>query len=176
MKFNRIAAIVVVLASTLMAGCVGVAVESAHISSDTLIRNNHTQAALAGDAEAQYKVGTSYCCAPRNDADAFYNNQKATEFLCQAARQNHAKAAYDLGKIHSGNTIDGIRLLRRAATLVRDENLDNEVIAYYWFNQAALNGSAEATEALNKLGKKDISQWTDPMTTPCTIDEVYGAG
>lgn len=157
-----------------LTGCAGAVVESARMNNDGLLRDKHMEAALADDSEAQYLVGKSYCCAPRNDAEGFYNNRKATEFLCQVARQNHAAAAFEIARIHSGDTIDGVRLLRRAATLMRGEGVDNRVIAYYWYSRAAQLNSAEAVEVLRKLEKQQISQFDSPLTTPCTIDEVYG--
>jgi TPR repeat protein len=162
------------LASVMLTGCVGVAVEGARMSSDSAVRDQHTAAALAGDAEAQYKVGKSYCCAPRNDTDAFYDNRKATDFLCRAARQHHAGAAYELGKIHSGDTVQGLRLVRRAATLVVGDSVDEKAVAHYWFDRAADWGQADARSAADKLGAQDTSRFTDVATAPCTIDEVYG--
>ncbi|MBX3607632.1 MAG: hypothetical protein KF788_20295 [Piscinibacter sp.] len=158
-----------------LTGCVGVAVEGARMSSDAAVRDQHMAAAVAGDAEAQFKVGKSYCCAPRNDGDAFYDNRKATDFLCRAARQRHAGAAFELGKIHSGDTVRGVRLIRRAATLVVGDAVDEKVIAYYWFDRAAAWGEPEARRSADKLGAQDIKRFTDPATTPCTIDEVHGA-
>ena len=155
-------------------GCVGVTMESVHITHDTTVRDQHMAAAMAGDAEAQFIVGKSYCCAPKNNVDAFYNNRKATEFLCKAARQHHAGAAFALGKIYTDDTIDGVRWIRRAATAIRGDDLENKVIAYYWFNQAKLYGKADAADEMNELGAQDISQFMDPATTPCTLAEVFG--
>ncbi|MGH1460520.1 MAG: hypothetical protein ACRBB6_00630 [Neptuniibacter sp.] len=157
----------------LLSGCAGAVLESARMSDDALTRDKYLSAALSGDPESQYQVGKSYCCAPRNDSDSFYNNRKATEFLCQAARHNHPAAAFEVARIHSGDTVDGLRLLRRTANLVRGEELDNRLIAYYWYTQAANNGYAEAENTLNQLEKQDISQFVSPATTPCTLDEVY---
>lgn len=114
------------------------------------------------------------CCAPRNDVDGFYNNRKSIEFLCRAARQDHAQAAYELGKIYSGDIIDGLRLLRRAATAIRGDDLSNKTIAYYWFNQARLNGSSKAIKEMKELGTQDISNFVHPATAPCTLAEVVG--
>lgn len=163
-----------VLVLIFLSGCVGVAMEGAHITNATATRDKYMPAALEGNSEAQYKVGKSYCCAPKNDVDAFYNNHKATEFLCKAARQYHARAAFELGKIYSDDTIDGVRLLRRAVTAVRGDNLEKRPIAYYWFNQARLHGYEGAKEAMESLGDQDISQFSDPLTTPCTLTEVFG--
>lgn len=163
------------LSSLAFTGCAGVAIEGARMTGDAAVRNQHMPAALTGDAEAQYKVGKSYCCSPRHDADAFYDNRKATDFLCRAARQSHAAAAYELGKIHSGNTVQGLRLIRRAATLVAGETMDEKTLAYYWYDRAADWGLAEARSAADQLGAQDISRFGSPAATPCTIDEVYGA-
>jgi len=157
-----------------ISGCVGVAMEGVHITNDTAIRDQYMAAAMAGDTEAQYQVGKSYCCAPKNNVDAFYNNRKATEFLCKAARKHHPGAAFELGKIYTDDTIDGLRLLRRAATAARGDDLENKVIAFYWFNQANLYGHADAMAEMNNLGLQDISRFNDPMTTPCTLTEVFG--
>lgn len=175
MKFrNFLVLLILLLISFCLPGCVGVAMEGAHITNATTTRDKYMPAALEGDPEAQFKVGKSYCCAPKNDVDAFYNNRKATEFLCKAARQQHARAAFELGKIYTDDTIDGIRLLRRAATAVRGDDLENKQIAYYWYNQAKLHGYKDAAEAMATMGEQDISQYTDPATTPCTLIEVFG--
>lgn len=158
----------------LLTGCAGVMVESARITHAATVRDNNMQAARAGNAEAQYLVGKSFCCTPRNNVDAFYNNSKATEFLCLAARQNHAQAAFELGKIYSGDRIDGIRLLRRAVTAIQGDDFTNNQVAYYWFKQAQLNGLDEAADELKQLGDQDISRFTDPASTPCTLSEVTG--
>ncbi len=161
--------------SAVLTGCAGAVVESARMANDAAARDNYLAAALAGDAEAQYQVGKSYCCAPSNDADSFYNNRKATEFLCQAARQNHPAAAFEIAKIHSGDTVDGVRLLRRTANLVRGDGLNNRAVAYYWYKQAASHNHSEAVDLLDSLEIQDISHLTSPIKAPCTLDEVHGA-
>lgn len=169
----RLSTVLVILTGVLTA-CAGVVMEGAHITHDTSVRNNNMQAALDGDPEAQYRVGKSYCCAPRNEADAFYNNRKAIEFLCRAARQHHALAAFELGKIYAGDTIEGLRLLRRAATQLRGDDFSNTSLAYYWFKQSQLNGYTEASQAMDALGPQDISHFLSPESTPCTLTEVLG--
>lgn len=162
------------IGTTLLAGCVATVAEGVHVARDGAIRDRNMEAALAGDAEAQYRVGKAYCCAPRDDADAFYNNQRATEFLCAAARQDHAAAAYEVGEIHAGDRIDGIRLLRRAARAVRGERHEHTAIAYYWYSRAQRLGHADAPGRLRSLPQPEVSRFTDPATTPCTLNEVYG--
>ena len=166
--------ILLLLTSTALTGCVGVAIEGVRMAAAASARSQNMDAALAGDAEAQYRVGMSYCCMPRNDAASFFDNRKATDFLCRAARQKHAAAAYELGKIHAGDTVTGLRLIRRAATWVAGDGVDDKVVAYYWFNRAADWGRTDARHAADQLGAQDISRFTSPATTPCTIDEVQG--
>lgn len=159
----------------LLSGCVGTTLESGRMTSDKITRDEYMDQAVEGDAEAQYRVGLSYCCAPRSDADLFYNNREATLFLCRAARQNHAEAALQLGNFHSGNRVRGVRWIRRVANLIRGDNLENPTIAYYWYHQALQNGISDARNLMESLGKQDISQYRDSASTPCTIDEVYGS-
>ncbi len=171
MNFLRSLFIIMVV---LISGCVSTAMEGANIAKDETVRSNNMAAANAGDAEAQYKVGKSYCCSPKNSTHAVYDNNKATEYLCLAARQNYAPAAYKLGNIYSGDTVSGLRLLRRAANAVSGDHLTNKTIAYYWYQQAALNNSEDAKKKLSKLDKQDTSGLTSPATAPCTLKEVYG--
>lgn len=174
MKPSSLVSLLLLSTTAAMSGCAGVAIESARMTAAASTRNQHMAAALAGDAEAQYRVGKSYCCAPRQDADAFYDTRKATDFLCLAARQQHAAAAYEIGKIHSGDTVQGLRLIRRAATLVVGDAQEEQVVAFYWLDRAAAWGHADARRAADGMGLKAAPPFSDPATTPCTIDEVYG--
>lgn len=158
----------------LLSGCVGVALEGVGVAKDEYNRHDNMEAADAGDAEAQYKVGKSYCCQLQDKTTAIYDNDKATEYLCMSARQDYAPAALEMGNIYSGDVVSGLRLLRRAANLVRSHQFDDEQIAYYWYQQAAANGNADAQKALKKLDEQDISEFSDPATTPCTLEEVFG--
>jgi TPR repeat protein len=144
------------------------------MTTDQLVRDKYMDAALSGDAEAQYRVGLAYCCAPRNNVDAFYNNRKATEFLCLAARQSHPDAAFELGNFHSGDRVDGVRWIRRTANLIRGDGLENRPVAYYWYSQAKSHGNTDAAQRMQELGVQDITRFSTPITTPCTVDEVYG--
>lgn len=170
------AALLLSIATITLGGCFGAAMESGRISAALAERNRHMDSALAGDAEAQYRVGLSYCCAPRDDADAFYNNRKAIEFLCLAARQDHADAAFALGKIYAGDTIDGLRLWRRVATAMREDHLVDESVAAYWYGRAATGGLRAAADARDELPASAIPANADPAATPCTLAEVQAMG
>jgi len=156
-------------------GCVATALEGANIAKDEAKRSKNMAAAEAGDAAAQYAVGKSYCCSPKNQTHGIYDNNKATEYLCKAARQNYAPAAYMLGNIYSGDTVSGLRLLRRVANAVAGDKLDNKAIAYYWYTQAASQNDKDAVKKIAGLDKQNISAFSSPAKTPCTLTEVYGA-
>lgn len=171
----KILAYLIAVTAMVLSGCVGTTLEGGRMTSDKLIRDEYMPRALEGDPEAQYRVGLSYCCAPRSDAELFYDNREATRFLCSAARQNHAEAALQLGNFHSGQRVRGVRWIRRVVNLIRGDNLKNTTIAYYWYNQSLENGITDARQAMEDLGRQDISQYSDPVSTPCTVYEVYGS-
>lgn len=82
-------------------GCIGAATvagaAAGSLAVQTTIRNNNMDLALQGDPVAQTKVGSSYCCAGPG-----FSAQKATEWLCKAADQEHMPAFYELGRIYIG--------------------------------------------------------------------------
>lgn len=165
-----------------LAGCIGAALEGANMTKDEVVRANNKEAARAGDVEAQYKVGNSYCCAP-GDGGAVYDNQKATEWFCRAAYQDHAASQLELGKIYSGDLVDGVRIIRRAATMVAGAGKDrtNRSLSLMWFELAAQNGNErapkEATRLREDMSEAEISDsamllenWKE---TPCEWDDVF---
>lgn len=159
---------------TSQSACVGLTLEGARIAGNERIRAKYLSAADQGDAEAQYQVGNSYCCTPGDSDKGYYDNQIATEYLCLAARQGHGPAALKLGKIHSGDRIDGVRILRRVVTAAVNSDQENVQIAAYWLTQAKLNGQKEADNLLQDLPLQDLSQYTSIDHTPCTMQQVYG--
>ncbi|MDF2178336.1 hypothetical protein P2G88_08740 [Aliiglaciecola sp. CAU 1673] len=167
--------LVLFLSTTLgLGGCVGMAAEGVRAADSENTRAVYMESAMAGDADAQFKVGSAYCCTPGDSQDGYYDNFKATEFLCMAARQGHADAALKLGKIHSGDRIDGVRLLRRAVTAVAGSDKANLQVAAYWLTQAQQQGSEEAQSLLAKLPTQDISEFSASDSAPCTWQQVYG--
>jgi hypothetical protein len=158
----------------LLSACIGIAVESSRAVHSEVVRSQNIEAALAGNAEAQYKIGSAYCCSPNGQLEGYYDNQQATEFLCMAAMQGHGLAALKLGKIHSGDLYDGVRLLKRARTAISGNIETDLTVATYWLTQARLAGIDEARTLLNDLPKLDISHFAKAENAPCTIKQVYG--
>ncbi len=138
------AAVLSLLLAPFMAGCAGVATEGANIAKDQVVANKHLEAAQAGDAEAQYVVGNAYCCSV-NEGDGFYSTPIAVDWLCLSAAQGYAPAMRKLGKIYSGDVIDGVRAMRRVAQGLAGTSTNNAV-AYAWLTKAAQRGDADAAE------------------------------
>jgi TPR repeat protein len=163
-----------------LGGCVGAATEGANIARDKVIVSNNIEAAQAGDAEAQYRVGDALCCS-LNEGEGFYDTPKAVAWLCRAAAQNHAPAALRLGEIYSGDVVDGVRVLRRVAQKVAGSSTD-PAVAYGWMRRAEALGAQDARAAGSAL-------WADMTAAersraeamvlgrtplPCTWEQVTG--
>ncbi len=118
-----------------LGGCAAPVLEAANIAKDKVVINENIDAAKAGDAEAQFNVGDALCCSLDDDKSGFYDTQKSVGWLCASAAQGYGPAAFKLGKIYSGDRVDGVRLMRRVAQAVAgsDENLP---VAYAWMSQA----------------------------------------
>ncbi|MBT4890171.1 MAG: sel1 repeat family protein, partial [Rhodospirillales bacterium] len=143
--------------------------------------NDNLTLAMQGDAEAQYKVGNAYCCSPKEETGRFYNTKLSVDWLCASAHQGHSPAMYKLGKIFSGDVVDGVRLLRRAAMSIAGSTT-NPAIAYTWLRQAADQGVEEArVEAdtvwsdLSQLERLNATEsWKKGLNAPCLWDDVMG--
>ncbi len=134
----------------LLTGCVGAGMEGANIAKDKTIVANNIDKAKQGDAVAQYKVGEALCCSPREETGVFYNTKKSVSWLCKSAKQGHGPAMYKIGKIYSGDTVDGVRLMRRAAMGLAGSS-ENLAVAYVWLKQAGDNGVEGAADQASSL-------------------------
>jgi TPR repeat protein len=132
-----------------LAGCVAVAVKGVETGSELATIAKNSAAADAGDAEAQYRVGAAYCCAI-GKADLGHDNQKATDYLCRAARQNHEPAQYLLGRIYSGHPIVGFNPQEsgKLALIGSDKNMP---LAIMWLTLAADHSDEEASRSRKEL-------------------------
>ena len=122
--------------------------------------SNNIDAAKRGDALAQYKVGDAYCCSV-HEGSGFYNTRVAVRWLCASAQQGHGPAMFKLGKIYSGDVVDGVRLIRRVAHGIAGTS-ENLTVAYVWLKQAADRGLKEATNRAARV-------WNDLATTERTM-------
>lgn len=131
-----------VLALPALAGCVGAVAEGANMTRDRVIVDDNIAAAQAGDAVAQYKVGEALCCS-LDEGDAFYSTPQSVAWLCRSADQGYGPASLMLGRIYAGDTVDGVRLLRRVATAIAGSSTDLPV-SYAWMRRAQAQGQADA--------------------------------
>ena len=156
-----------------LVGCAAVVVEGAKGGLNSKVRADYVDAANAGDREAQFKVGKSYCCSLEDVENGYYNTQTATQYLCLAAKQGHGEAAFMLGDIHSGKRSQGASGIRKLGYAVAPENQIDNKLAYYWYSTAKQYQNADAIELLKKLPPQDISGYSKPENTACTMEEAY---
>ncbi|WP_293454623.1 hypothetical protein [Phenylobacterium sp.] len=130
---------------------------------------------MSGDADAQYRLGLSYCCLTGAES----STQMATEWLCRAARQGHPAAQYELGRIYAGENprspSRGRKLMR---TVAANQDLSQ---AQAWFALAGANGHAEAAARADDLAARmSVTERAaaealraDWRRIPCAYDEVF---
>lgn len=131
-------------------GCAAVAVEGARATASEVIIANNIGAARGGEAEAQYKVGAAHCCS-LNEGSAIYNTQKSVDWLCKSAKQGYPRAMVKLGKILSGDVIDGPRVVARASFGVFGKESTNLPVAAAWLLQADDAGADDAKAIADAL-------------------------
>ncbi len=142
---------VVLLSVFVISGCAAVAIEGGQAAKSEVVIAQNIKAAENGDPKAQFSVGEAYCCS-LNEGSGLFNTRTSVEWLCKAARQNYAPAMFKLGKIYSGDTIDGIRLARRAAAGIAGTST-NFPVAAAWLRMAEANGERAAGARLADVWK-----------------------
>ncbi len=166
--------------SIALAGCASVAVEGAHLTKSEVVISKNIEEAEAGVAEAQYKVGNAYCCSV-NEGKGLYNTKTSVEWLCRSAKQNYAPAMLKLGKIYSGDVIDGVRVSRRVAQGIAGTST-NLPVAWAWLQMAADQeedgAAARASKIWEKLdeAERSLAQeiYDKTLDAPCEWTAVIG--
>lgn len=162
-----------------LSGCVAVATQGATRASDNARIAMNETAAAEGDVAAQMKMGDSHCCTIAGSVGVF-NNQKATKWYCEAARQGEPRAFYELGRIYSGDLVRGMNAPAKAAAFLTTQR-ENKSLALMWFNLAAEKGykgaADEAADLRNDMTGPDVLQsnirkesWQDQA---CEWNSVY---
>jgi TPR repeat protein len=172
------------LALIALAGCVG-PMMGATTAKDVGERPAYQAKAEAGNAEAQFKLGDSWCCSVGNHQGLIrknvYDNQTATEWLCKAARQGYGLAQVELARIYSGRPFR-YNAMKKLANRVLGAPT-NMASALMWANLAAQNHVEAAAELQTALlsesslddqaeAKRLASNW---RSAPCTWLETIGA-
>ena len=143
---------VAISAMLLLNGCYTPIIEGAQEGYDAMRRDPLQSAAAKGDPAAQYKLGDTWCCQGGGPLDkmTIYDNHKATEWYCRAARQGYAPAQLRLAQIYSGHPIHGVHIALRASALVDTVQTDLGV-ALMWAKLAATHGDEDATELRDRI-------------------------
>ena len=146
-------------AGFVLSGCASVVVEGVHIAKNEVIIENNIDKARRGDPVAQFKIGEAYCRSVDEKDHSFYSTRKAVGWLCASAVQGHVPAMYKIGKIYSGDVVEGIRLARRLAQSIAGTS-ENHPVAYAWLVQAAARGEKDAKPQADKLwdGMSSVQQ------------------
>lgn len=144
----------VLLAATAAAvsGCVGAVSEGARGAAAKITVDQNMAAARRGDREAQFKVGEALCCGV-SERGGFYDTKQSVAWLCASAAQGYGPAMFKLGRIYAGDTVDGVRVIRRAANAVVGVS-QNLPVSYAWFANAKAYGVAEAEESRQEIWKE----------------------
>jgi len=133
-----------------LSGCVGAISETVNITKDKIIISKNLEEAQSGDPEAQFKVGNSLCCSIGDSNKGFYDTKKSIEWLCRSAESEYGPAAFKIAQIYSGDTVSGVRVIRRISSKIVGKK-SVPAVSYSWFLLA------------EKYGEKDARKHADSM-------------
>lgn len=117
--------VLVIIMASVVAGCYGV-----RLAYDDYTRQIWQEKAEAGDPEAEWIMGNSYCCG---EEGRFYDAVEAMRWWCSAAKKGYAPAQLALGRIYEN-----------AYKITAFPVPKNDVRAYVWYHVAEEGGLAEA--------------------------------
>lgn len=137
------------------AGCAAAAGEAAYGAKAKMTYDDNIDAANKGDKVAQYKVGDALCCEVDGQTGA-YDTRRSVEYLCKSAAQGYAPAMFKLGRIYSGDTVSGVRVIKRIAAAAAAPT--NYPIAYAWFANAKAYGDKDASDEVTDTWQKMTAQ------------------
>ncbi len=100
------------------------------------IRQPLQVAAKNGDAQAQYKLGQSYCCS----GTSAHSTKTALHWYCRAALQGHAGAQFEMANILAGKQLD--------------LSFKDAKSAMMWYTVAAAQGNRQALVEREKINTK----------------------
>ncbi len=149
---TRTAITIIVLAGLSLSGCIGLALQGAKMAKDAGERSANQDKAQAGDPKAQYDMGMSWCCQIGGVVGApVYDNEKATDWLCKAARQDYGPAQLALARIYSGRVRKGgLKQMIVSRVAPGPKNLAS---ALMWANLAKSHGVRGAADLQAEIEK-----------------------
>lgn len=159
-NFLQIALLAVPL---LLDGCYTPVIEGAQQGYDASMRKSLKTEAASDNPVDEYNLGNNYCCQGGGPMDGLtvYDNNKATQWYCKAARQGYGPAQLQLARLYSGHAIRGLHVVLRASALIDTPETDFSV-ALMWASLAASNKGDgdvnDATELRDKITQKVTSK------------------
>lgn len=158
-----------------LTGCAGYT-QAAFSAKDLGERRIYQNEAEEGDAEAQYRLGESWCCSLGRPTH-LHNNQTATEWLCKSAHQNFSAAQLELARIYAGRPFQ-YNSMKRLAEKIKGAPT-NLPAALMWARLAQSNQNDDAADLIKTISAEmsaDELARTDHMqetwsSQPCTWDQ-----
>lgn len=166
-------AVILVLPLT---GCAGYS-QAAFTAKDLGERRIFQNEAEEGDAEAQYRLGDSWCCSIGRPT-RIHNNQTATEWLCKSAHQNFSAAQLELARIYAGRPFQ-YNSMKRLIEKAKGAPT-NLPAALMWARLAQSNQNDDAADLIKTISAEmsadELARTDDMLKTwssqPCTWDQV----
>lgn len=131
--------IVTIISVVFLSGCIEILYDSARLTKKKAEIQTWLFLANDGDVEAQYKVGSLYCCGER----PYYNNVEALKWWCSAAKAGQRDAQFEIGRMYEDNTD------YKGSPVPVDM-----VLAYVYYSIALNNHHKEVPEYLKRIEKK----------------------
>lgn len=157
-----------------LCGCAAAAIGGGTYAVKAAQRDDLRPSANAGNAEAQYRLGKSWCCMGPG-----FDTQKATEWLCRAAAQGHELALHELGRIYDGQVsrtpAPGQKLIRIAAA----KRSTPHALAFYSLaanlgNPDSVSRKEEIAQKLEAAEQYRADAISSDFSSSCTYEQVFG--
>lgn len=145
MTLTRLTALAgLVSAALALQACIGVAANTSTLAVKSSKRDELRPLAEAGNAQAQFELGESFCCMGPG-----FDTGTATHWLCRAALQEHPGAMHELGRIYRGDVSRSPAPGQKLMKALRGQRSDRH--AMMWMALAAEHGYTDAAESLAEL-------------------------
>jgi len=137
-KISRVI-LIAVIPVFILSGCMEILFDGARLSKKKAEIQTWLYLAKDGDVEAQYKVGSLYCCGER----PYYNNIEALKWWCTAAKKGQRDAMFEIGKIYDETTN------YKGSIVPKDP-----VLSYTYFSLALLNDHTASSDYIARIKSK----------------------
>ena len=144
-RLLHLSSAIVLVMALLLNGCAGSIDSDAHTENQL----QWEAEAMAGDRDAQFKLGSFYCCG----AGQSRNADLAVAWLCRAAIQGHVEAQFELAKIYVDRFRPKSRSTQNSSVAASAADPDALAKAYVWHTVAAGQGHSDAFEDRQRIGK-----------------------